>query len=158
VNQDFETASHGFEFTFQARPIPTAETEEVAGDNKETEIEEVGRDNKETCEASDDEGNENNWMEDDKAEQRNYSPPPSPTRHATSSPISLSVARDPSEARDTNTKQLYSERITNTPPASPQKKRNCVQATSSIRDTLEIVNDPIYGSPKGLLHFWKKGS
>jgi hypothetical protein len=119
VNQDFETTSHGFKFTFQARPIPIAETEEVAGDNEETEIEEVARDNKETCKASDDESNENNWPEDDKAEQSNYSPLPLPTIHPTSSSISLSVLKDPSEARDTNTKWLYSEHITNTPPASP---------------------------------------
>jgi hypothetical protein len=98
VNQDFETTSHGFEFTFQARPIPTAETEEVAGDNKETEIEEVVGDNKETCKASDDKSNKKNWLEDDEVEPSNYSPLPLPTIHPTSSSISLSVARDPSEA------------------------------------------------------------
>lgn len=59
----------------------------------------------------------------------------------------------------TNDKRLYGERVTNTPspPASPQKKRNCVQATSSIRNALEIAGE-LTGSPKGLLRYWKKGS
>jgi hypothetical protein len=112
------------------------ETPEEAKDDEETEHEKKARD-------------EEAWE----------TPPPSPTMHTAPSSRSLSVSRDdPSEAQDTNTKRLYSERITNTPPASPQKKWTHVQATSSIRNALEIANDDTYGSPKGLLHFWKKGS
>ena len=176
-------ASHGFEFTFQAKPIPTIGTEEVAKDNKpeegagdeeEMESEEGERDEEEEVEseegARDEEEGEIESEEGSRDEEEiweasnsksitsNYSPPPSPTMYAASSSRPLSVSRDPSEARDTNTKRLYSERITNTPPASSQKKWNQVQATSSIRDALEIANDPTYGSPKGLLRFWKKGS
>lgn len=66
---------------------------------------------------------------------------------------------EPSNYNPTNDKRLssYSEHITNTPPASPQNKRNRVQAKSSIRNALEIA-DELTGSPKGLLRFWKKGS
>ena len=47
--------------------------------------------------------------------------------------------------------------ITHMPPASLQKKQNRLQATSSIRNALEIAGE-LTGSPKGLLRYWKKGS
>ena len=49
------------------------------------------------------------------------------------------------------------ESITHTPPASPPKKQNRVQATPSIRNALEIAGE-LTGSPKGLLRYWKKGT
>jgi hypothetical protein len=113
----------------------TRTPEEVAGDNEETASEVVGN---ETWETSNDEGDENDLL---------LSPNGSDHEPSDTDPDS-----------PTDAKRLYSEHITNTPSASPKKKQNRLQATSSIRNALEIASEPTYGSPKGLLRFWKRGS
>jgi hypothetical protein len=82
----------------------------------------------ETWETSDDDGNENLLLE-------SQSPEDSPNESD----------HDPSIT------------VTHAPPASFQKKPNRLQATSSIRNALEIAGE-LTGSPKGLLRYWKKGS
>jgi hypothetical protein len=96
---------------------------------------------KEAWETTDDEGNENDLLPESQSQDHS----PNGSDHK------------PSNYNPTNDKRLYSEHITNTPPASPPNKRNRVQAKSTIRNALEIA-DELTGSPKGLLHFWKKGS
>ena len=99
---------------------------------------------KETWETTDDDGDENLLLE---SQSRDHSP------DGSDHDSELSYY----SPQATNDKRLYSERITNTPPASPQKKQNCVQVTSSIRNALEITEE-CTSSPKGLLRYWKKGS
>jgi hypothetical protein len=77
----------------------TRTPEEVAGDNEETASEVVGN---ETWETSNDEGDENDLL---------LSPNGSDHEPSDTDPDS-----------PTDAKRLYSERITNTPPASPKKK------------------------------------
>jgi hypothetical protein len=110
--------------------------------DEETEVVE----DKETCdlETSDDDGNE-----EDQSQLEYQEDSPNGSDHEPSDYSSGS----------TNEKRarLYSEHITNIPSASPQKKRNRVQATSSIRNALEIAGE-LTSNPKGLLHYWNKGS
>jgi hypothetical protein len=118
-------------------------SEQIARDKEEIAPEDMPVEDKETWETSDDEGSENNLLPESQSQEH--------------SPNGSDDDSEPSDYSPTNDKRLYSERITNTPPASPPKKRNRVQATSSIRNALEIAGE-LTGSPKGLLRFWKKGS
>jgi hypothetical protein len=77
-------------------------------------------------------------------ESSDWSPPPSPTLKNTTSTL----------------KRDFAERSTNTPHASPAKKRNRVEVASSTRMAFEISaeNEVMGKRPQGLLQFFKKGS
>jgi len=90
-----------------------------------------------------------------------YSPPPSPTGHplSFSSSTILSTNQEGFGSHgDIKPKRLYSERASNTPNTSPQKKKTHIHVPSSIWLALDAHDDPASGEPQGLMQFWTRGS
>lgn len=95
-------------------------------------------------------------------EATDTSMPPSPTlRNLSISAPSIPLqVRTLDDAAIITPKRGFSERVTNTPHSSPQKKRTRVQALSSVRVGLEISTggEELGRKPRGLLQYFKKGS